>query len=130
MSDYEPSDTEYKETRDRLIWSEIKEVRKRYAKRAKYLGTIQGEILWEMWAMIRISWEDEVYWQRWSALEQDDPLYNALHGGHLPPPPEPKASSLREWVSIMCDGMEKFLLEKAKKYEAKESAENEENDDK
>jgi hypothetical protein len=54
---------------------------------------------------------------------QDDPLYLFLHGGRDPlPPPEPKASSLREWVSIMCDAMEKFLLTNAEEYEAKEAA--------
>jgi len=78
--------------------------------------------------MVRISWQDEEYWQRRHAESRKNSLYIAALGGDPPPPPEPIATSLREYSSIMCRCIEKFLLNKVSEYEAKEAAENDDQD--
>ena len=133
MSDYRPTqdeldDEDFGRTRDRLIWSEMREVRRRYAGKKKRLGAIQGEILDELWAMVRISWEDEAYWQQRFAAEQDDLLYAALRAGDPQPFPKPTATSLREYLGVICGGIQTILLARAEEYEAAERNEKEKAD--
>lgn len=106
------------------LYEAINRVRQDAATHHRCIWNLGTELHNELWEYVRLQWDDDEMWQQYYRDLADDPLHLALHGGRDPLSlPEPKASSLREYLAIICGGMEKTLLKKAEEYEAKKAAE-------